>query len=137
MSVFIPLAEEPPPVTNSAKQWKSVVLLGQLSLEVRAIESTYTDVFVPTDSSFLDTEFTLCDDTDNTKQAQFELSEISTSTTTIVTIQDTNGTMALLSDIESLQNQIDELNLQVSILDTLVNYIDSFLDLIITEYNPP
>ena len=51
------------------------------------------------DSTLVDSEFKIVDETDNTKTAQFQASGITTGTTRTLTVQDADGTIAYLSDI--------------------------------------
>lgn len=54
-------------------------------------------------TSVLDSLFYIQDNLDNTKQLQFQLSGLTTATTRTLTIQDADGTIALLSDITDNQ----------------------------------
>jgi hypothetical protein len=56
--------------------------------------------------TFQDNEFTIVKAADNSSKAQFDLSLLSTSTTRVLTVQDKDGTIALLSDISG-SNSLD------------------------------
>ena len=58
-------------------------------------------------TEFTDTQFKILDDGDTSKTFQFEASGISTSTNRILTIQDSDGTIALIADLDVLQNDIN------------------------------
>jgi len=60
--------------------------------------------------TLLDTNFTIQDDGDNTKQAKFQASGISTATTRTYTLPNANGTIALTSDLSGYQPLDTELS---------------------------
>jgi hypothetical protein len=62
----------------------------------RNADYTYASAFPDV---FSDANFTLYDDADSTKNAQFQLSGITTGTTRTLTVPDASGTIALTSDI--------------------------------------
>jgi len=69
-----------------------------LSAFVISIASAATYVI---GKSFVDSSFFIVDEADNTKVAAFQASGITTGTTRTITIPDQNGTLAMLSDIQS------------------------------------
>ncbi|MCX6800438.1 MAG: hypothetical protein NT091_04815, partial [Candidatus Falkowbacteria bacterium] len=52
-------------------------------------------------TEFTDSSFMVYNDTNITKQLQFDLSGLSTATTSLITIPDKDGTMALISDVNN------------------------------------
>lgn len=72
--------------------------------------------------TLLDTNFTIQDDGDNTKQAKFQASGISTATTRTYTLPNANGTIALTSDLsgyQPLDTELSALATTTSAADTL------------------
>jgi hypothetical protein len=69
-------------------------LTGTQTLQNKTLDNTNT-------VTLLDTLFTLQDNIDNTKQAQFQLSTIGTGTTRTYTLQNQSGTIALLNGAQT------------------------------------
>ena len=69
-------------------------LTGTQTLQNKTLDNTNT-------VTLLDTLFTLQDNLDNTKQAQFQVSTIGTGTTRTYTLQNQSGTIALLSGAQT------------------------------------
>jgi len=57
--------------------------------------------------AFKDSNFTLYNNADNSKMAQFDLSKITTLTTRNLTLQDASGTVAYISDIPEIWSNQD------------------------------
>lgn len=63
-----------------------------------------SDITTPS-TDFDDEEFSIHDNGDATKKVQFEVSGVATTTTRVVTVQNSDGTMAYLSDIPDITLQ--------------------------------
>jgi len=88
--------------TPAAATFTNLTATGTVTLPANSI----TDAMVVNELTIATTDdkFTLQDNSDNTKQAQFELSGITAGTTRTYTLPDNDGTIALLSDIPAAES---------------------------------
>ncbi|MEJ5245429.1 MAG: hypothetical protein WHV28_06950, partial [Bacteroidota bacterium] len=88
--------------TPAAATFTNLTATGTVTLPANSI----TDAMVVNDLTIAttDNKFTLQDNGDNTKQAQFELSGITAGATRTYTLPDNDGTIALLSDIPAAES---------------------------------
>jgi hypothetical protein len=90
-------------VTLSAGTANGIVYLNGSNVVTTGTAFAFDGVSV-TSGQFLDTGFTLADNTDITKKAVFELSGITTATTRTYTLPDVTGTVALTSGVQTFSS---------------------------------
>lgn len=84
---------------------------GAVTIAIDSTVATLTGTQTFTNKTFTDSTTTFQDDADNSKKMQFQLSGISASTTRTLTIPNNSGTIALTTDLPTVNNATLTLNI--------------------------